>query len=234
MTDPNRLTDDGSEFERQVLLSGRSDAMPETSARTILAALGLTTPAAAAGAMVAGAKVSLTKAAIALLGVGAAGGLALWQSDTLFEEPAPPLVVSTAVEVPAPVKAPSKIEPAPPVAEEPEQAEPEKEPVQAPRQRVVTKADTLALELEAIDAARRALARGDHASAIRLLDRYAARFPKPRLGAEATVLRIETLAARGDKKAAARLGKAFLTRDPNGPYARRVRSLIGASSSSER
>src|SRR5690606_40735798 len=127
--------------------------------------------------------------AIALLGVGAAGGLALWQSDTLFEEPAPPLVVSTAVEVPAPVKAPSKIEPAPPVAEEPEQAEPEKEPVQAPRQRVVTKADTLALELEAIDAARRSEERGDHASAIRLLDRYAARFPKPRLGAEATVLR---------------------------------------------
>ena len=45
--------------------------------------------------------------------------------------------------------------------------------------------------------------------------------------AEATVLRIEALAASGEKQAAARLGKAFLARDPNGPYARRVRSLIG-------
>jgi TolA-binding protein len=87
--------------------------------------------------------------------------------------------------------------------------------------------DPLALELAAIDQARGALARGDHALASRLLDRYAARFPKPRLGAEALVLRIETQVASGNRASAERLGKAFLKRNPNSPYARRVRSLIG-------
>ena len=41
------------------------------------------------------------------------------------------------------------------------------------------------------------------------------------------MLRIETLVARGDQAGASRLGKAFLKRAPNSPYARRVRSLIG-------
>ena len=240
MTDPNRLTDDGSEFERQVLLSGRGDAMPATSGRAILAALGLTTPVAAAGAVATGAKLALVKAAVAIIGVGAAGGFALWQSEHWFEESTPPLVVSTPVEAPAPVIPRSTIDPLPTTTEEPEKSEPTKQPAQAPRQRVIAKVDavppvdTLPLELEAIDAARGALARGDHATATRLLDRYAARFPKPRLGAEATMLRIETLAAQGDKKSAARLGRSFLARNPNGPYARRVRSLIGASSTPER
>jgi hypothetical protein len=234
VTDPNRLAEDGSDFEQLVLLSGRGDAMSEASGRTILAALGLTAPVAAAGAMAVGAKISLVKTAVALLGVGAAGGFALWQSERLSEDPALPVVVSAPVQAPAPVIPRPTLEPVPTTPEQPEKSEPTTQPAQTPRQRVIAKADTLPLELEAIDAARSALARGDHALASRLLDRYAARFPKPRLGAEATVLRIETLAARGDKKSAARLGKAFLARDPNGPYARRVRSLIGASSSPER
>jgi hypothetical protein len=104
-------------------------------------------------------------------------------------------------------------------------------PAKPPSDRQTTKSnkgDTLGLELLAIDNARSALARGNRALASRLLDDYAAEFPKPRLHTEATVLRIETLAASGNRAAALRLGQAFLRRDPNSPYARRVRSLIGA------
>ena len=41
------------------------------------------------------------------------------------------------------------------------------------------------------------------------------------------MLRIETLVKSGDTAQATRLGKAFLARQPNGPYAKRVSSLIG-------
>jgi hypothetical protein len=44
------------------------------------------------------------------------------------------------------------------------------------------------------------------------------------------VLRIETLAARGDLQGARRIGTAFLASNPSSPYARRLRSLIGDSS----
>ena len=62
---------------------------------------------------------------------------------------------------------------------------------------------------------------------LRLLDAYQTRFPRRSLGTEATVLRIETLTKRGDRAQAARLGRDFLARNADGPYARRVRSLLG-------
>jgi hypothetical protein len=86
--------------------------------------------------------------------------------------------------------------------------------------------DSLPLELEALDRARSALAAGDASRALELLDEHSTRFPKARLRAESAVLRIEALVASGQKGAAIRLGKQLLTREPNGPYARRVRSLL--------
>lgn len=86
--------------------------------------------------------------------------------------------------------------------------------------------DSLSAELAALDRARSALGSRDTQLTLRLLDEYAQRFPKRRLSTEAAVLRIEALAARGDRASAARLGKEFLARQPNGPYARRVSSLI--------
>jgi hypothetical protein len=234
--DPRRLTEEGSDFASELLRSGLSDNIPAASARTIMAGLGVASPVAAAGA--AGAATTAgslltVKSALLVASLGVGGAAALFGGQALFadggqlsapsvsrvEAPAPALVAAPVIEESEPVVAP---ETAADDAPTPNSV--------APPRAVSSKADTLALELEAIDQARSALAGGDHALASRLLDRYAARFPRAHLGAEATVLRIQTLAARGDSRAAARLGKSFLAKNPNGPYARRVRSLVGGSS----
>ncbi len=97
----------------------------------------------------------------------------------------------------------------------------------ARRSPAAAEGDSLPYEFKAIDGARRALLRGDASGALVQLDEYSRRFPKPRLGAEATVLRIEALVANGQQESAAQIGRAFLARQSKGPYARRVRSLIG-------
>jgi len=89
--------------------------------------------------------------------------------------------------------------------------------------------DSLNRELAKVDGARDALLRGEPAAALRMLEQYNAEFPGGALRTEAQVLRIEALAARGDRAQVARLGGAFLAQQPNGAYARRVRALMGAS-----
>jgi outer membrane protein assembly factor BamD (BamD/ComL family) len=87
-------------------------------------------------------------------------------------------------------------------------------------------ASSLPEELSALESARRALVAGDPKRALQLLEDYARRFSKPRLGTEAAVLRIEALMANGDRARANQLGTEFLAKHTNGPYERRVRSLI--------
>jgi len=48
------------------------------------------------------------------------------------------------------------------------------------------------------------------------------------LGAEASVVRIEALSASGDSARAKSLAEGFLAKNPNSPYAARLRSLTGA------
>lgn len=229
MIDPNRLSQEGSDFETKLLHSARGDDMPDRSWRVILAGLGLAPPLAAAStAAAAGAKILTVKTVLVIASLGTAGALAVWGGTRSSEAPAATVPPSPPVEIRAPAIPPKVIQKKQPVATpKPVREVTTKEPPPAPRRATQTKVDTLPLELEAIDEARQALASGDHARASRLLDRYSARFPKPRLGAEATMLRIETLVAAGDRAGASRLGKAFLKRAPNSPYARRVRSLIG-------
>lgn len=229
-----------SPFEAEILRAGRGDAMPDKSGRAILAALGVASPVAASSAVAVGSKLALVKGLFIVAGIGAAGGLAFWGTrDTVATPTAPPAMV-----VPAPVAAPAKARPAIEAIKVGELPASESEAVQdapAPAEATLdqqratalstAKVDTLPLELAAIDGARKALAQGNPTLASRLLDRYAARFPKPRLGAEATVLRIETSIARGDRAGASRLGKAFLANNSKSPYARRVRSLIGDTAS---
>jgi len=240
--DPERLGPDCSQFEAEILRAGRGDSMPDKSGRAILAALGVASPVAASSAVAVVSKLALVKGLFIVAGIGAAGGLAFWgiQDTALAPRPAP------AIERPAAVAAPAKARPAMDSinvgelpAAEPEVlgealAPTEVLDAQPDPQRTTpsaAKVDTLPLELAAIDSARKALAQGNAALASRLLDRYSARFPKPRLGAEATVLRIETLMERGDRAGASRLGKAFLANNSKSPYARRVRSLIGDTAS---
>jgi TolA-binding protein len=88
---------------------------------------------------------------------------------------------------------------------------------------------SLTEEISALEDARRALSAKDYGLALKTLDDYSRRFPRRKMGAEATVLRIETLSAKGDDAAARELGKSFLRAQPRSPYAKRVRSLIGES-----
>lgn len=230
--DPERLINESSDgFERELLRAGRSDAMSAESRRAILGALGVGGSLVAAGTIAAGVKASSGKGlltALGITGVGAIGAVGVWAGVNLTEPahvPAPKVAPNPAPR--ALVVEPKPAPETPPVeVVTPDAIEPPSKDAPAPRT-PNTVSDPLSLELSAIESARAALARRDYARALRSLDEHRKRFPNARLMAEATVLRIEALAASGEKQAAARIGKAFLARDPNGPYARRVRSLLG-------
>jgi hypothetical protein len=85
---------------------------------------------------------------------------------------------------------------------------------------------TLLEEVASLDAARRALARGNAASAVSLLVAHEARFPSGTLTPEARVLRIRALLAAGRRAEAERLASQFLAANPGSPHAARIRSLL--------
>lgn len=228
MSDPRRLIDQVGGFEAELLRAGRGDALPAQSASTISAALGVAPPIVSSTAG-AGAKLVASKAGAALVGVGAAGALAVWlavhalapaAAPTPHEAPAAGSRAAVVADAPAPRP--------PASAALVEAPGPVSSPTASARSRSTARpeGDSLPLELEALDRARSALGRGDASRALGLLDEYSTRFPKARLRAESSVLRIEALVARGHNDAALRLGRELLAREPNGPYARRVRSLL--------
>jgi outer membrane protein assembly factor BamD (BamD/ComL family) len=99
----------------------------------------------------------------------------------------------------------------------------------APAARPHPAESTAASELALLDQARRAIAEGSPARALSILDAYASRYPRGVMAPEASVLRVEALAAAGDRNAVKREGEAFLRANPSSPYAARVQSLIGSS-----
>lgn len=227
MSDPRRLIDEGSGFEAELLRAGRGDALPAESASTISAALGVAPPMATS-TLATGAKLTASKIIASLVGVSAAGGLSVWAAVHLLSPPAaPPPQKGPEAAARAAVAAASAPPPiiSTPLVEAPEPASPPKPTVRS-HSVASSERDSLPLELEALDSARRALAGGDASRALALLDEYSTSFPKARLRAESAVLRIEALAASGQKSAAIRLGRQLLAREPNGPYARRVHSLL--------
>jgi hypothetical protein len=241
MTDPRRLVDEGADdFEVRLLRAARRDTLSLGGRRRILAGLGFggvisaTLAASTAEAGVRGWASSLGP--LRLLAGGSVGALAVWAGVQALS-PAP---VAKAPSAHVQVAVPARVEKAdvneaalptsaPPVVEQASAPGPTEKgglakAVSTPRAERAQ--DSLPAELSALDQARAALSRRDASGALRLLDDYARHFPKRRLDTEATVLRIEALVARGDRATAARLGKEFLARQPNGPYARRVSSLV--------
>jgi hypothetical protein len=84
----------------------------------------------------------------------------------------------------------------------------------------------LGQEVAALDRARAALATGDAAGALRLLDNYEASFPKASLAQEGTILRIEALLKQGNRDAAVDLGNRFLAQHPGSSHSAKVRQLL--------
>ena len=80
----------------------------------------------------------------------------------------------------------------------------------------------------ALGDARRALAEGDPATSLSKIDEYSQSFAQPALLPEATVLRIEAFVALGRIEEARQVAGRMLSDQPDSPYARRIRSLVGA------
>lgn len=184
---------------------------------------------------------------------GAVGAIAIWSSVALVDrsgpsgsEVTPPAAVHVeqmprAERAPAPieeqVQAPTETPTLDDGAEEAELPN-EAEAIEEREERAVgsrahgpsksTATDDLGRELASLDRARSALRSGDAAGCLRLLGEHSRKFPKQRMAVEASVLRIEALSASGNAAAAGRAGRVFLAKHPKGPYAQRVRSLIGA------
>jgi hypothetical protein len=244
--DPRRLIDDGADaFERRLLAAGRRDALPVSRRAQILVSLGLSSvvpgtamAAASAKGAAKGGLFALVSGATAKVAIGGAvGAVAIWSFLTLTPRPPPPPpaepVAQRVVErLPQASRALSSeqaaVTPQLDVLEEPLPSEPSKRRVTAAHD---DGAD-LAREFEELDQARIALRAGDSRRALRLLEQHGERFPKQRLRAEATVLRIEALSVSGDRATAKRLGEDFLERNPRGPYAQRVSSLIQSTADS--
>ena len=87
--------------------------------------------------------------------------------------------------------------------------------------------DPLHDEVLRLDEARAKLARGDAAGALVSLDQHDREFPRGLLGAEADVLRVEALVKAGRRDEAHARGERLLEREPNGPHAKRLRTLLG-------
>lgn len=113
-------------------------------------------------------------------------------------------------------------------------AEPAVEPTKATKAKGSAKAaegtdDDHALrdEVALLDQARAAIASGNTAAALSALDRHKREFPRGFLSSEAEVLRVEALVKAGRTAEARAQGERLLSREPNGPQAKRVRSLLG-------
>jgi TolA-binding protein len=85
----------------------------------------------------------------------------------------------------------------------------------------------LSAEISLIDAAKRALAGGDTAEAIRQLDAYRSAFPRGTLAAEATALRIEVLARAGRREEARALLDELKASHPDSPLLESLAQIVG-------
>jgi len=241
MNDPKRLLDGGGdELEVALLTSARHDGPSAGARQRALVALGIGTGAgvlsakatAAAGVTSAarGTALSLLKwVGIGVLGGAATVGVAQTVTTATPQETVPIVPASTAVRethraaAPTPAVQPSASVPTPTDSTAIRRVMPAVDPP------VESARTTLADEVAALDRAREAVAAGQPARALAALDDYGRRFPGGTLAQEAVVLRIEALAASGDKAGASRLGQAFLERNPGSPHAARIRTLVGAS-----
>jgi len=242
MKEPKRLFESGSPLERSILGFGRDEAPSDDLARKTLSAMAAVRVAHAAPSP---SPSRWPRPRSNLVGTAAIGLGALLVGLITAREPAPtpvsapPAPVARVESPPAVVSAPDEERevvitpdslPSAPVRSAPIGA-------QSPSARVTTPAPvaapagsaSIAREVELLDSVKAKLGAGQAGEAARALDAYDAEFPAGTLRPEATVLRIRTLLASGDRPSAEKLGSAFLAEHPSGVHAKRVRALLGES-----
>jgi hypothetical protein len=247
MIPEQRLVDEGTEFERDLLASARLDAGSARGLdRTLAAMTGASTAAASVGVSAAG--TSLGHAAVLVKWIGLAAVVVGISASALSHSGIPTgnrsegadAVVATSPAVNATVAAGVEVEPAaiPPSGSRPPSSEPSGTGTGLTRGRSVGSEragaaeppprlpSTLDAEVSALHDVREALSRGDTLSALRQLDAFDHSFPRSQLAEEAVVLRIDALARHGDRIAAGELARRFLSAHPTSAHAPRLRALI--------
>jgi hypothetical protein len=91
---------------------------------------------------------------------------------------------------------------------------------------VALDAETLAEEVKSVDGARAALAAGEAARAVSLLDEYERRFAERRFAPEALYLRMEALVSLGLTAQARATAERLLMTYPNSPHRARARAVL--------
>jgi hypothetical protein len=231
-----------ADFERSLLESARGDAPPagatERAWRRFAADAALLVPLAAASAPRSWFESATARAARwTLIGALGGGGLvAVWLRPPAVREPpvapAHAALPAPVADVPARVQAEPRVPTEPPASPAPAPgtlrgARPRKPaaPSLPPASGSPNAESSLAREVAALDAARTALAVGANASALRQIEQYHRDFPRGELSADADVVAIEALAARGDAAAAKGAARRFLQRHPRDPHVARIREL---------
>lgn len=221
MNAPRRLRESGGVSER--LLDSASIDKPSRASRAraieLAATVGafVTTSAGAAAAAKAGAGSAITGSALyksvamwICIGAISGGTIALIGSQ-LLAPGADPSKQSSARPPATPVL---EAEPEPalpvPVAEPPQDIKPEPAVVKAPPSAAPP-------EVQAIEAARDAVARGDSNGALRTLDNYDATHPNGSLKAESAALRVQAVSNTGNDVKARNLANDFEKKYPTSP-----------------
>lgn len=253
MTEPLRLLDDDEHPRARALLRAALDERaPEGGARRTLSALGVAAAATGAASAASAAGSAGGALSVSLLAVGKwVGGGAL--IGVVVATAAAPPEPSEREHAPVVAHDPRASAPEAPAPIDPPRAESKAEVVRPNAPRVVRNTiapraaasiaapppaattaarfepvvDPLQREIQLLDEARRALARGSASVALDLLDRHSREHSSGRLGPEAFVLRLEALIRAGQGDRARALARSWLSRHPNGPHAERIRKIAG-------
>ncbi len=240
MTDFKRLLEgDGSDFERRLLASVRSER-PAAKLRhrmwtvIVLGQVGVGTTGFSAAAA------SLTKLGLITVLASALSG----QSATADSSRLSPALSSATPTLSQPMLHPTQPARAPaPEAADAKDVAPSLSPVSdategarlvarrpaastpAVPESTPDKKANLALEIQLLDQVRSRLGAHDSEGAFAGLRRYREEFPQGTFRQEASVLRIETLASSGRRELASRQAKAFMAAHPKSPYVARLRRV---------
>lgn len=233
MEEPKRLFESGTELERSILGSARDDAPAADLERRILKAMAAT-PVVDSPPTTPTLPSFLRPRAVVVAMATIALGVGITRGVFRAESPAP-TVVAPALTASPPEAPPALAEPASPKedvalrpSDLPNAATPTSQVPSALRARPAQPAPSASIEreLELLDAVKAKLRAGDAAEASSTLDVYDSEFREGTLRPEATVLRVRTLLARGDRPAAEKVGADFLAKHSTGVHAKRIRALL--------